>query len=244
MAPRLRMARPVVQLRQGRRDWYRITNAADGASAEIAIYDEIGYFGVTAGDLLVEIKALDVARLDVRINSPGGDAWDGLAIYNSLRDHPATVTTYVDGLAASAASVILQAGDRRVAAKASQAMIHSAHGLTVGNAVDHREMADLLDQMDGILADVYAGRAGGDAAGWRAAMKAETWYSGDEALAAGLVDEVGSAAGKTADNSWDLSVFAHAGRDKAPAPVIPAPAPEFTFDAEAFAAAMKEAVRA
>src|SRR6266536_2578100 len=94
-------------LRQGSA-WYRIK--AQAGTAEIAIYEEIGMWGITAGDFLAELKALDVKQIDVRINSPGGDVWDGLAIYNSLRDHPAAVTTYVDGLAASAASIIVQAG--------------------------------------------------------------------------------------------------------------------------------------
>src|SRR6266536_1902400 len=152
---RLKTARPVAKLRQGRTDWYRIKAQANG-TAEVAIYDEIGYFGITAGDFLTELKALDVKRIDVRINSPGGDVWDGLAIYNSLRNHPAEITTYVDGLAASAASIIVQAGDHRVAAKASEVMIHEAWGLVVGNAADMRDTADRLDQASGVIAGVYA----------------------------------------------------------------------------------------
>src|SRR6266542_2262274 len=242
LASRLRTARPVAQLRAGRRDWYRIKNSADGA-AEIAIYDEIGYFGVTAGDFLDELKALDVKRIDVRINSPGGDVWDGLAIYNSLRDHPAAVTTYVDGLAASAASIIVQAGDRRVAAKASEVMIHEAWGLVVGNAADMRDAAGRLDQASGMIAGVYADRAGGTVDGWREAMRAESWYTGAEAADAGLVDEVASAASGDQANSWDLSIYSYAGREQAPAPKIAARAP-FTFDPELFRSTMREAVAA
>jgi ATP-dependent Clp endopeptidase proteolytic subunit ClpP len=223
---KLKTARPVARLRQGRTDWYRIKAQANG-SAEITIYDEIGYFGVTARDFLDELKALDAKQIDVRINSPGGDVWDGLAIYNSLRDHPAAVTTYVDGLAASAASIIVQAGDRRVAAKASEVMIHEAWGLVVGNATDMRDAADRLDQASGVIAGVYADRAGGTVDDWREAMRAESWYTGAEAADAGLVDEVAgqSAAGDQA-NSWDLSIYAHAGRAQAPAPTIQ-PADEF-----------------
>jgi ATP-dependent Clp endopeptidase proteolytic subunit ClpP len=191
LASRFRTTRPMAQLRAGRRDWYSIKTVAtdDGASsAEIMIYEEIGYFGVSAADFANELKALDVDQIAVRINSPGGEVWDGLAIYNALRDHKATVTTYVDGIAASAASVILQAGDTRIAAKASQVMIHDGWGLVVGGAEDMRSMADLLDQTNGMLADIYADRAGGDPDDWRAAMKAETWYTGTEAKNAGLVD--------------------------------------------------------
>jgi len=245
LTSRLRTARPVAQLRAGRRDWYSIKNSADGSSAEVIIYDEIGYWGVTAADFVDEVKALDVASLDVRINSPGGEVFDGFAIMNALVNHPASVTTYVDGLAASAASIILQAGARRVAAKASQVMIHEGWGVAIGPATELRALADQLDQVNGLIAEVYADRSGGAVQGWRAAMAAETWYTGAEAAEAGLVDEVTGGGASAAENSWDLSIFAYHGRAKAPAPVIPAAEPEEpTFDAEAFAAAMKEAMNA
>jgi ATP-dependent Clp endopeptidase proteolytic subunit ClpP len=233
---KLKTARPVAKLRQGRTDWYRIK--AQAGTAEIAIYDEIGYFGVTAGDFLDELKALDVKQIDVRINSPGGDVWDGLAIYNSLRDHPAQVTTYVDGLAASAASIIVQAGTRRVAAKASELMIHEAWGLVVGNASDMRDAAQRLDQASGMIAGVYADRAGGTVDGWREAMRAESWYTGAEAADAGLVDEVGGG-GQSAQDSWDLSIYAHAGRARAPTPTIQ-PADD-EFDVASIAEALQGA---
>jgi ATP-dependent Clp endopeptidase proteolytic subunit ClpP len=173
----------------------------------------------------------------VRLNTPGGEVFDGVAIYNALRNHPASVTTYVDGLAASIGSVILQAGDKRVAAKASQTMIHDGHGIVIGNAADMRQTADLLDQVSNMIAEVYADRAGGSVGDWRAAMLAETWYTGDEAKTAGLVDEVAAAGASTADNSWDLSIFAHAGRAMAPAPVIP----QHDLDVAATIAALKGA---
>jgi ATP-dependent Clp endopeptidase proteolytic subunit ClpP len=243
---RLKMARPLAQLRQGRKDWYRIENKAEENAAVIHLMDEIGYFGITAQDFVQELGRLDVARIDVRINSPGGEVWDGLAIYNSLREHPAEIATYVDGLAASAASIILQAGGRRVAAKASEVMIHEAWGLVVGPAADMRDVADRLDQASGMIAEIYADRSGGTVSDWRAAMAAESWYTGTEAKAAGLVDEVAGESTGSPDNSWDLSIFAHAGRGKAPAPVIPdtPDLSEFVFDAEAFAAAMREASNA
>jgi ATP-dependent Clp endopeptidase proteolytic subunit ClpP len=234
---KLKTARPVARLRQGRTDWYRIK--AQAGAAEVAIYDEVGYFGVTAADFLAELKALDVKQIDVKLNTPGGDLFDGIAIYNALRDHPAEVTTYVDGLAASIGSVILQAGDRRVAARASQVMIHDGHGLVVGNAADMREMAGLLDKTSGMLAEVYADRAGGSADEWRAAMRAETWYSGAEAVDAGLADEVAGAKGQDPENSWDLSIFSYAGRGQAPAPKIAARA-AFAFDPEWFRSSMRE----
>jgi ATP-dependent Clp endopeptidase proteolytic subunit ClpP len=223
MPGRLRTARPRAQLRQGREDWYRITNAVGDAPAVVHVYDEIGYWGVTASDFVRELSALNVSAIDLHINSPGGEIFDGIAIANALRAHRATVTTYVDSLAASIASVIAMAGDRIVMAPNSQMMIHDGSGFCIGDAADMREMADLLDRQSDNIASVYANRAGGTVEEWRALMTAETWYTAEEAVEAGLADEVSStrtsADDNSSQNSWDLSVFTYAGRAAAPAPV-------------------------
>ncbi|MFH9248229.1 head maturation protease, ClpP-related [Streptomyces lydicus] len=229
MHSKMRSARPVAQLRQGRTDWYRIKNFGGGAAA-LYIYDEIGYWGVTASDLVEELSELTgVTAIDVHINSPGGEVFDGLAIMNSLRAHPATVTTYVDGMAASIASVIAMAGERVVMGPHSQMMIHEGSGLCIGDADEMRKMADLLDFQSDNIAGVYQAKAGGNVEDWRALMRAETWFTAEEAVAAGLADEVakpkepaGAPAGAPAamDNSWDLSVFRFAGRGEAPAPPV------------------------
>jgi len=220
---RPKTARPRAQLRQGRTDWYKITNSVGGAPAVLHLYDEIGYWGITASDLVAELSALDVSAIDVHINSPGGEIFDGIAITNALRAHRATVTTYVDSLAASIASVIAMAGDRVVMAPNSQLMIHDGSGLCIGNAAEMREMADLLDRQSDNIAAVYAEKAGGDVADWRALMTAETWYTAEEAVAAGLADEVSPtrnpSSGNSPENSWDLSIFRYASRAEAPAPV-------------------------
>jgi hypothetical protein len=104
-------------------------------------------------------------------------------------------------------------------------MIHDAFGLAVGNAADMRDMADRLDKISDTIAGIYAGRAGGGVDTWREAMRVETWYDADEAVEAGLADEVRRRAGKDGDqeeNSWDLSIYSYAGRSKAPAPQIAA----------------------
>ncbi|MFE2911253.1 head maturation protease, ClpP-related [Kitasatospora indigofera] len=229
MPDRLRTARPRAQLRQGRNDWYRITNSIGGGPAQIHVYDEIGYWGITASDFVRELSSLNASAIDLHINSPGGEIFDGIAIMNALRSHPATVTTYVDGIAASIASVIAMAGDRIVMAPHSQLMIHDGSGLCIGNAADMRETADLLDRQSDNIAAVYAERAGGDVTEWRARMTAETWYTAAEAVAAGLADEIASSQSSADDNSpknsWDLSIFAYAGRDAAPAPVPVATTP-------------------
>jgi len=222
--PHVRVARPAARLRQGRTDWYRIANKTDDV-AEIYIYDEIGYWGVTAKDFVDELREVTASRIELHINSPGGDVFDGIAIYNALQQHAAQVRTTVDALAASAASFIAMAGDEIVMTRNATMMIHEPFGLAVGDAADMRDMADRLDKMGDNIAGIYADRAGGSVEDWRAAMVAETWYDADEAVEAGLADEV---TGKPADddaqeaaNSWDLSVFTYQGRQDAPRPAFP-----------------------
>lgn len=213
--------------RQNAQPWYQIRNAAAGADgpAEVLIYDEINsWFGVSAEALAREIGALDDNReLHVRINSPGGNVFDGVAILNALRGHPGKVTVIVDSLAASAASFIAMGGDEVVMNRDAEMMIHRASGLVVGGADDMRQQADLIDRLNDKMANIYAERAGGAVEDWLAIMAAETWYSADEAVEAGLADRVENI---TADREqvaakFDLSIFAHAGRAHAPAPRIP-----------------------
>lgn len=163
----------------------------------------------------------------MHINSPGGDVFDGIAILNALRAHKGAVTTIVDGLAASAASFIAQAGAKRIVARNAELMIHDASGLCVGNAKDMAEMTTMLERVSDNIASVYAERSQrGDTASWRAAMGAETWYSAQEAVDAGLADVVDGAqeAPDAFAASWDLSIFAHRNRTEAPAPVALEPA--------------------
>ncbi|MEU9792889.1 head maturation protease, ClpP-related [Streptomyces sparsogenes] len=225
----LKTARPRAALRAGRTDWYRIKNLGNSA-AEVVIYDEIGWFGVTAEDFMAELRGLDVGEITLRVNSPGGEIFDGIAIHNLLRSHRARVTTYVDSLAASIASVIALAGDRVVMQPHSQMMIHDGSGLAIGNAADMREMAELLDRQSDNIAAVYAEKAGGTVAEWRERMLAETWYSAAEAVEAGLADEVAPSRqrrdeGENAPDmaaAWDLSIFRYAGREQAPSPAASA----------------------
>lgn len=206
-----------------KRDWYRVTNAAADEPAEILIYDFIGesyWGGVTASDFVRDLAALDTDEITVRINSPGGDVFDGIAILNALRGHKAKITTVVDGLAASAASFIAMAGDEVVMSRNSEMMIHDASNFCHGNAADMRACADDLDRVSGNIASVYAEKSGTDVEEWRVAMQTETWYSAQEAVDAGLADRV-DGADSTAKNAFDLSIFNHAGRRAAPAPTKP-----------------------
>lgn len=229
--PKARTTRPRAQLQQGRTDWYRITNLGTG-TAVIYVYDEIGYWGTTAGDLVNELSQLQgVTAIDLHINSPGGEVFEGIAIYNCLRAHPADITVYVDGIAASIASVIAMAGNRIVMGPHSQMMIHEGSGLCIGDADEMRKMADLLDFQSDNIAGVYAARAGGTVEDWRALMRTETWYTAESAVEAGLADEVAESpappagAGEGAPDmgaSWDLTLYAkHPPTVEVPAPAVP-----------------------
>jgi ATP-dependent protease ClpP protease subunit len=199
--------------------------SAAGGVASLHIYGAIGGFwgDVDAAQLVPAIRDVDAAQLEVYINSPGGDVWDGIAIRNAIRQHAAHVVVHVDGLAASAASFIAAAGDEVVMGDNAQLMIHDAWTVAMGNAEDMRETANLLDMISENIATMYAAKAGGDVADWRAAMQAETWYSAQEAVDAGLADRLATAAQPAAAAAFDLSMYAHAGRPAAPAPAALAP---------------------
>lgn len=207
--------------------WFRM-EAQEGSSADVYIYDVIdSWWGVNASEFVKELAALDVETINLYVNSPGGSVFDGTAIMNAIRRHKAHVVAIVDGLAASAASFIVQAADEVVMGFGSEMMIHDASGICWGNAGDMRETADILDQLSQTIASVYAERAGGTADEWRDAMHAETWYTAEEAVAAGLADRVETRKGKDVEEKddatakFDLSIFAHAGRRDAPRPLVP-----------------------
>lgn len=168
--------------------WYKIVNHSDNSSADVLMFDEIGTYGIGADNFIKEIGDLQVSALNLRINSPGGDVFDGVAIYNALKQHKAKVHVTVEGLAASAASFIAMAGDTITMRRGSQMMIHDPYTYTVGNAAELRKLADNLDRTGQSIAAFYAERAGGGIEDWRNVMLAETWYSGEEAVAAGLAD--------------------------------------------------------
>mgnify|MGYP001586551098 CR=1 FL=1 len=116
--------------------------------------------------------------------------FDGIAIYNALRDHPATITVHIDALAASAASWIAQAGDKRRIAKTAAMMIHEPTGIARGDSATMLKMAEELDMVGVTISEIYAERAGGEPGEWRGRMAAESWYRGQEAVDIGLVDEM------------------------------------------------------
>jgi ATP-dependent Clp protease, protease subunit len=169
--------------------WYEFRAQASGA--EIVIYDEIGAFGIPAKAFLDELKALGpVAELTVRINSPGGSVFDGVAIYNALKRHGARITVWVDGIAASIASMIAMAGDEVVMPENAMLMLHDPSGLVMGTATDMRAMAEALDRMKAGMVAAYRDKSGRDDAEIEALMRDETWLSAEEAVVLGLADRV------------------------------------------------------
>jgi ATP-dependent Clp endopeptidase proteolytic subunit ClpP len=171
------------------RRWYDFRAQARGA--EIVIYDEIGGFGIPAKAFLDELKALGpAAELTVRINSPGGSVFDGVAIYNALKRLDAAITVWIDGIAASIASVIAMAGDEVVMPENAMLVLHHPSGLVAGTAADMRGMAEALDRMKAGMVAAYRDKSGRDDAEIDALMAAETWLSAEEAVALGLADRV------------------------------------------------------
>jgi ATP-dependent Clp endopeptidase proteolytic subunit ClpP len=170
--------------------WYAIHNASDPDRATVRIFDEIGYWGVTEEDFARDLAQITASEIEVQISSPGGEVFAGIAIYNQLRAHPAHIITRVDGMAASAASVIVQAGDRRLIMSSAQMMIHEAWGLCMGPAGDMREFADMLDKQSDVIAAIYAARSGGDVARFRDLMRTDTYLTDAEAVELGLADEI------------------------------------------------------
>ncbi len=189
---------------RGKKQWYRFENSADEGTTHIYIYDEIGYWGNTADQFVEELKACNTTQITLHVNSPGGDVFDGMAMMNALRNHSATVRAEVDGVAASAASFIIQGADHVAMMPGSQLMIHDASGLIYGNAEELRKLAEELERCSDSIAGIYADRAGGTVSEWRDRMKETTWYSDQEAVDAGLADEVISA-GKRKGKPCDVA---------------------------------------
>lgn len=171
---------------------------AKGTSAEIWLYDQIGQSfwgeGISAKTFQKELSSLGkVNTINLRINSPGGDVFDGLAIYNQLKAHPARVVVDVDGLAASIASVIAMAGDEIRMASNAMMMIHNPHGMAMGDAREMARMSALLDQIkDGSLIDTYAHRTSQPRATLAEWMDDETWLSSEAAVQYGFADSITS----------------------------------------------------
>lgn len=173
-----------------------ISAAADDTN-EISIYGQIGIDPFTAVDnserrIAAALRSIGKRDITVSINSPGGNFFTGLAIYNLLRAHPAKVSIHVIGMAGSAASVIAMAGDETLMADGSFIMVHNASGVVIGNKFDAKDAADLLAEVDGAMAQIYAARAGVEtkvAAAWMDRRRGDgTMFNASSAIDSGLAD--------------------------------------------------------
>jgi ATP-dependent Clp endopeptidase proteolytic subunit ClpP len=188
------------------RSWFRF-EAKDKKRAEVIIYDEIGMWGITAKDFHQQLKALgaDVTHLDISINSPGGEVFAGLSIYNMLARHKAQKTVTIDGIAASMASVIAMAGDTIIMPENAMMMIHDPSGVVIGTSKDMRELANALDKMKSSMIAAYAGKSGKDREEIAEIMATETWLTAEEAVEMGFADEIEEPVKAAA--KFDLSKF-------------------------------------
>lgn len=204
------------------RSWFSIKAQAESDQADVLIYDYIGWGGVTAADFAKAITAITAKTINVRINTPGGDVFDGLAIFNSLKAHGAQIHVKVDGIAASIGSIIAMAGHSITMGESAFMMIHNPWALSIGNAADMREMAAILDKIGGSLADIYARRAKITKEQAQSWMDAETWFTAEEATAAGLADAVQGGGESSAQNQarFDLSGYLHPPKALTEAPAL------------------------
>jgi len=172
-------------------NWYNIKNVAESNIAEVMIYDEIGMYGVDAKSFIDDVKNLpkDTSVL-LRINSPGGSVIDGLAIYDAISRLPQKVTSRIEGIAASMASVIALAADEVIMSENSLYMIHNVWGGEVGESDDLRKAADLMDKMGERLVNIYVSKSGNTEEQIRAWMDEETWFNSAEAVEAGFINLV------------------------------------------------------
>jgi ATP-dependent protease ClpP protease subunit len=174
------------------------TASSENAQNVITIYDVIGQDpwtggGVTVNRIDAALRKIGNQDIEVHINSPGGDMFEGIAIYNRLQEHPGNILVKIMGLAASAASIIAMAGNTIQIGAASFIMIHNCWVLAIGDRNDMAETAAFLEPFDSAMADVYAARSGASKAKIAGMMDAETYLSGSQAIDLGLADELLSA---------------------------------------------------
>ncbi|WMB73744.1 Clp protease ClpP [Shewanella oncorhynchi] len=237
MLPSGALSVPVATLNQSNKpanSWYSLK--AQNGNAELMIYDEIGGWGISAQQFARDLQALGkVGTITARIHSPGGDVFEGMAIYNMIKGHPAHKVCYIDGLAASMASVIAMAFDEVIMPENAMMMVHKPWGGTLGDAEDMRKYADLLDKVEGNLVGAYQHKTGLSEDELHALLAAETWLTGREAVEKGfantLTDPLQMAASLNSKRLKDFTnmpealknLFAPQG-NSAPNPLVPAPA--------------------
>ena len=184
--------------------WYNIQNKASDVT-DVYIFDEIGTYGVTAQEFINDIKGLKDMPINLRINSLGGDVFDGMAMYNVIKRREAKTTVYIEGIAASIATIIALGADEVVMAENSLFMIHNAWGGTMGEAKDMRKTAETLDKISGELTDIYRKKTGLSNDVLAEMMDEETWLNAQEAYDLRFVDTISDSIKVAA--KYDVSKF-------------------------------------
>jgi len=184
--------------------WYNIQNKA-GKPADVYIFDEIGTYGITAQEFITDIKDLKDTPINLRINSLGGDVFDGMAMYNVIKRREAKTTVYIEGIAASIATIISLGADEVVMAENSLFMIHNAWGGTMGEAKDMRKTAETLEKITGELTDIYRKKTGLSYDTLAEMMDEETWLNANEAFEMGFIDTISDSIKVAA--KYDVSKF-------------------------------------
>ncbi|ENJ7585368.1 Clp protease ClpP [Providencia rettgeri] len=165
--------------------------ATSETSADIYIYDEIGMWGISAKRFTEDLISLgNINHINLHIHSPGGEVFEGIAIYNQLKNHNANITVYIDGLAASMASVIAMVGDEVKMPKNAMMMIHKPWGVSWGDANDMRDYADLLDKVENVLIPAYMEKTGKTKEEIEAMLGEETWLTAEECVEHGFANTV------------------------------------------------------
>lgn len=191
---------------QNKTKWYNMTINND--VSDVYIYDEVSWAGVTADDFVKDLNDIKSGTIRLHINTPGGNVFDGITIYNALKQHQAKVETYIDGLAASIGSIIAMAGDDVYMSENAFFMIHSPFCITAGSAEDLRKTAEMLDKIGETIINTLSKESGSDIEKVKGWVADETWFTAKEALDAGFVDKIID--GEEVDNKYDLSVFDNA----------------------------------
>ncbi len=191
--------------------WYSV-QALGEDTQEIFIYDVIGWPYNDVGELVRTMAGMKDKPILARINSPGGDVFDGMALFNAFANHPGGVSVRIESLAASMASVVAMAGKKVEAYRNTMLMIHNAWVMAIGDENVLREIADLLEKIDGNILDIYTGKTKTGKKEMKQMMAEETWMTAQEAKEKGFIDTI-LESGKPAKAQFDLSIFAHAPDD-------------------------------
>ncbi len=209
------------------RPCFTFISATANKPPTLSIFEDIGFWGVQAKDFLASLAAVEGPALDVEISSPGGDVFAAVAMYNGLRASGKEITTRVMGVAASAASLIFMAGDKRIMPKNTHLMVHNPSAWEGGNADAHREAAEMLDKIGTTVRSTYVARSGMTDEAMTVLLSKDTWLTADESLANGLATEVIEEVKATASFDMDRADLpagvraVYMAAKETPAPVVP-----------------------